>query len=63
MIVIHTAHQSPLEGQVHQRKQEDDKKDGIKMSRHFMLYVMHFIYSSVIYLLRIILRCRNFFSK
>jgi hypothetical protein len=41
----HTAQQSPLKGKVHQRKSEDDMKDGIEMSRHFMLYVMHFIYS------------------
>jgi hypothetical protein len=63
MTVIHTAQQSPLKGKVHQRKSEDDMKDGIEMSRHFMLYVMHFIYSFVIYLFRIILRCLNFFSK
>jgi hypothetical protein len=63
MIAIHPAHQSPLEGQVHQRKREDDMKGGIKMTLHCMLYVMHFIFSFVIYLLRIILRYRNLFSK
>jgi len=63
LIVIHTTHQRQLESQVHYRKREDDMEDTIKMSRYFVLYVMYFIYSFVIYLLKIVLRCQNFFSK
>lgn len=51
MTVIHTAHHRPFESQVQHRKRADDKKDNIKISRHFMLYVMHFVHSFVMYLL------------
>jgi hypothetical protein len=63
MIAIYTANQSLLESQVHQRKCEDNMKGDSKNSRHLMLHIVHLIYAFIVYLLRILLRCRNLFSK